>query len=40
MAGNTPFKRWKREVHEGGVTLSEHVPVNPLEEFDRILAEQ
>ena len=19
MAGNTPFKRWKREVHEGGV---------------------
>ncbi len=20
MAGNTPFKRWKREVHEGGVT--------------------
>jgi arylsulfatase len=20
MAGNTPFRRWKREVHEGGVT--------------------
>ena len=19
MAGNTPFRRWKREVHEGGV---------------------
>src|SRR3974377_1108234 len=19
MAGNTPFKRWKREVHQGGV---------------------
>ncbi|MFM7897995.1 MAG: hypothetical protein ACKO97_03390, partial [Actinomycetota bacterium] len=19
-AGNTPFKRWKRETHEGGVT--------------------
>jgi len=32
MAGNTPFKRWKREVHEGGVAdpCIVHWPRGPL----------
>jgi arylsulfatase len=33
MAGNTPFKRWKREVHEGGVAdpCIVHWPNGPVE---------
>ncbi len=33
MAGNTPFKRWKREVHEGGVAdpCIVHWPAGPLD---------
>jgi hypothetical protein len=28
------------EIHSATVTLSEHVPVNPLVEFERIMSEQ
>jgi arylsulfatase len=34
-----PF-RCTAGIHSATVTLSEHVPVNPLEEFDRIMSEQ
>ena len=30
----------KSKIHRATVTLSEHVPPNPLVEFDRIMAEQ
>jgi arylsulfatase len=34
MAGNTPFKRWKREVHEGGVADPCVIRLPPSRRFD------
>ena len=34
MAGNTPFRRWKREVHEGGIA-DPCIVAWPAREFDR-----
>ncbi len=38
-AMTAPF-RCTADIHSVTVTLSEHVPVNPMVEFERIMAEQ